>query len=100
MRFPAGMARVLQWYELTGYNGFNLALYSGPLNASRGWRVHLSMIARTAMLPYYRSDAMHMERSIGKPLSIAHRSGSPKICAHISPQFKSRPPVISGFPRC
>jgi len=58
----AGIARVLQWYELTGYNSFNLALYSGPLNASHGWRVHLSMITRTAMLPYYRSDAMHMER--------------------------------------
>jgi len=58
----AGISRVLQWYELTGYNSFNLALYSGPLNSSRGWRVHLSMITRTAMLPYYRSDAMHMER--------------------------------------
>jgi UDPglucose--hexose-1-phosphate uridylyltransferase len=58
----AGISRVLQWYELTGYNSFNLALYSGPLNNSRGWCVHLSTITRTAMLPYYRSDAMHMER--------------------------------------
>ena len=58
----AGISRVLQWYELSGYNSFNLALYSGPLNSSRGWRVHLSMITRTAMSPYYRSDAMHMER--------------------------------------
>ena len=58
----AGISRVLHWYELTGYNSFNLALYSGPLNESHGWRVHLSMITRTAMLPYYRSDAMHMER--------------------------------------
>ena len=58
----AGIGRVLQWYELTGYNSFNLALYSGSLNVSRGWRVHLSMITRTAMLPYHRSDAMHMER--------------------------------------
>lgn len=57
-----GISRVLHWYELMGYNSFNLALYSGPLNASHGWRVHLSMITRTAMLPYYRSDAMHMER--------------------------------------
>ena len=57
-----GISRVLQWYELAGYNSFNLALYSGPLNNSRGWRVHLAMITRTAMLPYYRSDAMHMER--------------------------------------
>lgn len=58
----AGISRVLRWYELTEYNSFNLALYSGPLNNSRGCRVHLSMITRTAMLPYYRSDAMHMER--------------------------------------
>ena len=58
----AGISRVLHWYESIGYNSFNLALYSGPLNSARGWRVHLSMITRTAMLPYYRSDAMHMER--------------------------------------
>jgi UDPglucose--hexose-1-phosphate uridylyltransferase len=58
----AGISRVLQWYESIGYNSFNLALYSGPLNNSHGWRLHLSMITRTAMLPYYRSDAMHMER--------------------------------------
>ncbi len=57
-----GIARILRWYESAGYNSFNLAFYSGPLNASRGSRVHLSMITRTAMLPYYRSDAMHMER--------------------------------------
>jgi UDPglucose--hexose-1-phosphate uridylyltransferase len=57
-----GISRVLQWYELTGYNSFNLSLYSGPLNGSHGWCVHLSMITRTAMLPYYRSDAAHLER--------------------------------------
>ncbi len=57
-----GISRVLQWYEQAGYNSFNLALYSGPLNNSRGGCVHLSMITRTAMLPYYRSDAMYMER--------------------------------------
>jgi galactose-1-phosphate uridylyltransferase len=53
---------VLRWYESIGYNSFNLALYSGALKGSSGWRVHLSMITRTAMLPYYRSDAMHLER--------------------------------------
>jgi galactose-1-phosphate uridylyltransferase len=58
----AGISRVLQWYASIGYNSFNLALYSGPLNDSQGWRVHLTMITRTAMLPYYRSDAMHLER--------------------------------------
>jgi UDPglucose--hexose-1-phosphate uridylyltransferase len=58
----SGMGRVLRWYESIGYNSFNLALYSGPLRNSQGWRVHLTMITRTAMLPYYRSDAMHLER--------------------------------------
>ncbi|MGB0042827.1 MAG: hypothetical protein WBP91_06585 [Terriglobales bacterium] len=57
-----GISRVLHWYEAAGYNSFNLALYSGPLHDAHDWRVHLSMITRTAMLPYYRSDAMHMER--------------------------------------
>jgi galactose-1-phosphate uridylyltransferase len=57
-----GISRVLRWYESIGYNSFNLALYSGALKGSSGWRVHLSMITRTAMLPYYRSDAMHLER--------------------------------------
>jgi UDPglucose--hexose-1-phosphate uridylyltransferase len=57
-----GISRVLRWYESIGYNSFNLALYSGQLSNSSGWRVHLSMITRTAMLPYYRSDAMHLER--------------------------------------
>jgi len=58
----SGISRVLRWYESIGYNSFNLALYSGPLRKSSGWRVHLSMITRTAMLPYYRSDSMHLER--------------------------------------
>lgn len=58
----SGISGVLRWYESIGYNSFNLALHSGPLKNSIGWRVHLSMITRTAMLPYYRSDAMHMER--------------------------------------
>jgi UDPglucose--hexose-1-phosphate uridylyltransferase len=57
-----GISQVLRWYESIGYNSFNLALYSGMLNDSSGWRVHLAMITRTAMLPYYRSDAMYLER--------------------------------------
>lgn len=57
-----GISGVLRWYESIGYNSFNLAIYSGPLEHSIGWRVHLSIITRTAMLPYYRSDAMHLER--------------------------------------
>ena len=57
-----GIARVLRYYANLGYNSFNLALYSGRLGGSPGFRVNLSMITRTAMLPYYRTDAMYMER--------------------------------------
>ena len=57
-----GIARVLRFYATLGYNSFNLALYSGRLSGSPGFRVNLAMITRTAMLPYYRSDAMYMER--------------------------------------
>ncbi len=58
----SGISQVLRWYASIGYNSFNLALYSGALQNSSAWRVHLSMITRTAMLPYYRSDSMHLER--------------------------------------
>jgi UDPglucose--hexose-1-phosphate uridylyltransferase len=57
-----GIARVLRLYSKLGYNSFNLAMYSGRLSGSPGFRVNLAMITRTAMLPYYRSDAMYMER--------------------------------------
>ena len=33
-----GISRVLSWYELSGYNSFNLALYSGPLSGAPGFR--------------------------------------------------------------
>jgi UDPglucose--hexose-1-phosphate uridylyltransferase len=57
-----GVTRVLRYYGTLGYNSFNLAMYSGRLSGSPGFRVNLSMVTRTAMLPYYRSDAMYMER--------------------------------------
>jgi len=57
-----GISKVLRWYESVGYNSFNLALSSGPLKEHRGSGVHLSMITRTPMVPYYRCDAMHLER--------------------------------------
>lgn len=58
----AGISRVLQWYCALGYNSFNLSLFSGPLDGAPSFRVNLVMVTRTAMLPYYRSDAMHLER--------------------------------------
>ena len=58
----AGISRVLAWYSSIGYNSFNLVLYSGPLGGSRSYRVNLAMITRTALVPFYRSDSMYLER--------------------------------------
>jgi len=57
-----GISRILSWYESSGYNSFNLALYSGPLSGARYFRPNLTMVTRSALLPNYRSDAMHLER--------------------------------------
>jgi galactose-1-phosphate uridylyltransferase len=57
-----GISRVLSWYEASGYNSFNLALYSGPLGGSQGSRVNLTMVTRSGLVPNYRSDAMYLER--------------------------------------
>ena len=57
-----GISRVLAWYSSMSYNSFNLVLYSGPLGGSRSYRVNLAMITRTALVPFYRSDSMYMER--------------------------------------
>lgn len=57
-----GVSRVLQWYGATGYNSFNLTLFSGPLDGASSFRVNLVMVTRAAMAPYYRNDSMHMER--------------------------------------
>jgi UDPglucose--hexose-1-phosphate uridylyltransferase len=58
----AGISRVLRWYSALGYNSFNVGLLSGPLDGSASFRVNLVMVTRTAMLPYYRSDSMYLER--------------------------------------
>jgi UDPglucose--hexose-1-phosphate uridylyltransferase len=57
-----GISRVLAWYDSIGYNSFNLALYSGELGKNDADRANLTMVTRTAMTPFYRSDSMHMER--------------------------------------
>lgn len=58
----AGISRVLRWYCARGYNSFNVSLFSGPLDGLASFRVNLIMVTRTAMLPHYRSDSMHLER--------------------------------------
>lgn len=58
----SGISRVLAWYDSIGYNSFNLALYSGELGKDGGDCVNLAMITRTAMVPFYRSDSMYLER--------------------------------------
>lgn len=35
---------------------------SGPLGGSPSFRVNLVMVTRSALVPNYRSDAMHLER--------------------------------------
>jgi UDPglucose--hexose-1-phosphate uridylyltransferase len=57
-----GISRVLHWYDKLGYNSFNLSLFSGPLDGPSPFRMNLAMVTRTAMVPYYRSDSMHLER--------------------------------------
>jgi galactose-1-phosphate uridylyltransferase len=58
----SGISQVLAWYDSIGYNSFNLALYSGEVGKQGADRVNLSMITRTAMAPFYRSDSMYLER--------------------------------------
>ena len=57
-----GISGVLAWHDSIGYNSFNLALYSGELGKEGADRVNLTMITRTAMVPFYRSDSMYLER--------------------------------------
>ena len=61
-RLASGISRVLAWYDSIGYNSFNLALYSGELGKDGADRVNLTMLTRTAMVPFYRSDSMYLER--------------------------------------
>jgi galactose-1-phosphate uridylyltransferase len=58
----SGISQVLAWYDSIGYNSFNLALYSGELGKDGADRVNLTMVTRTAMMPFYRSDSMYLER--------------------------------------
>ena len=61
-KLASGISRVLAWYDSIGYNSFNLALYSGELGKEVADRVNLTMVTRTAMAPFYRSDSMYLER--------------------------------------
>lgn len=57
-----GMARVLSRYAKMGYDSFNASLTCGPLGGGAGHRVRLTMVTRSALVPFYRSDAMYLER--------------------------------------
>ncbi len=61
-KLASGISRVLAWYDSIGYNSFNLALYSGEFGKEGANRVNLTMVTRTAMTPFYRSDSMYLER--------------------------------------
>ncbi len=58
----AGIARVLAWYARLGYDSFNASLVGGPTSGGAAHRPHLTMLTRSALAPYYRSDAMYLER--------------------------------------
>jgi len=61
-KLALGISRILKWYHSIGYDSFNLALYSGELGKDGADRVNLTMVTRTAMTPFYRSDSSHLER--------------------------------------
>jgi galactose-1-phosphate uridylyltransferase len=61
-KLALGISRILKWYDSIGYDSFNLALYSGELGKNDADRVNLTLVTRTAMPPFYRSDSMHLER--------------------------------------
>lgn len=54
-----GLSRLLRLYADMGVSSFNLACYGTPIE---GHPLHVKLIARSGMAPYYRSDAMYLER--------------------------------------
>lgn len=57
----AGLAAGLVTYAGLGVTSFNLACYGAPA-AMSGYPFQLRLVARSGMAPYYRSDAMYLER--------------------------------------
>jgi len=58
-----GLSIMLRGYHSIGVQGFNLSLYSGPLNVkTQGFNVHLHMISRPDIRAMYTADTGFMER--------------------------------------
>ena len=58
-----GLSSILKGYNSLGVQGFNMSLFSGPLDSqSRDFRVHLRMISRPDVKPLQTADTGFMER--------------------------------------
>ncbi|MGD0803499.1 MAG: hypothetical protein ABSA11_05425 [Candidatus Bathyarchaeia archaeon] len=58
-----GLSALLRGYSALGVQGFNLSLFSGPLDSQlRDFSVHLRMISRPDVKPIYTADTGFMER--------------------------------------
>jgi UDPglucose--hexose-1-phosphate uridylyltransferase len=55
----SGLCAALQVYDDLGITSFNFALYGSP---TPGHPLSLRLVARSAVAPYYRSDATNLER--------------------------------------
>ncbi len=58
-----GLSAMLKGYSALGVQGFNMSIFSGPLDSHlRDFSVHLRMISRPDVKPIYTTDAGFMER--------------------------------------
>ena len=58
-----GLSAMLRGYQSIGVQGFNISLYSGPMDSyTPHFRVHVRMISRPDPRPMYTSDAGFLER--------------------------------------
>jgi UDPglucose--hexose-1-phosphate uridylyltransferase len=61
--FSEGLSAMLRGYNALGVQGFNMSMFSGPLDSqSRDFSVHLRMISRPNLKPIYTTDTGFMER--------------------------------------
>ena len=58
-----GLSAMLKGYNALGVQGFNMSIFSGPLDSHlRDFSVHLRMISRPDVKPIYTTDTGFMER--------------------------------------
>jgi galactose-1-phosphate uridylyltransferase len=63
MDLSKGLSAMLRGYKSLGVQGFNMSLFSGPLDSkSHDFSVHLRMISRPDVKPLYTTDTGFMER--------------------------------------